>query len=126
MSRCRSGAGLGSFFDRFFIKFIRFTLFHSYGVSWTISETCPESVAKIFGNQSGFAVDDLDGAFRTSRNAKSATVALVLIDFDDISEHILSPILFLGLIAVVEVILLLSSPNDLDGNQKNRSFIRLD
>jgi hypothetical protein len=88
---CGSLGGL-DFFDLFFVEGIRIPLLDGNGVSGTVAKAGAEPVAKVVGHKPGLAVDNLDGAFRTSRHTKSAAVAFIFIDSDDIPDHILSPV----------------------------------
>jgi hypothetical protein len=61
------------------------------GVLWTVAEAGTQAVTQIVGHEFGFAVDDLNGTFRTGRHAKTASVAFFLIDMNDIPFHACSP-----------------------------------
>jgi hypothetical protein len=75
-------------FDSELIKFVRLAFFYSNSIERTISKAGSDAVAEVVGNQAGFTVDNLDGAFGTGRDTESATVALLFIDFNHFANHI--------------------------------------
>jgi hypothetical protein len=79
------------FLDGGFVEIIGFALFDMNGVLWTVAEAGTQAVTQIVGHEFGFAVDDLNGTFRTGRHAKTASVAFFLIDMNDIPFHACSP-----------------------------------
>ena len=83
MMRLRLAADLLEvIFHSSLIKLVCFAFFYRNCVKWTISQTGAEAVAEVIGNQAGFTVDNLDGAFGTGRDTESAAVALLFINFD--------------------------------------------
>jgi len=68
-----------------FVKIIGFPFYNKQGIVGTISETGPQAVTVLFRDQPGFAVNNLDGAFRTGRDTQAATITALIIYFDDIS-----------------------------------------
>ena len=89
MMRLRLAADLLEMcFDSGLVKLIRFAFFYSDGIERAIAEAGAEAVTEVVGNQAGFAVDNLDGAFGTGRDTESAAVAFLFIDLDHFANHI--------------------------------------
>jgi hypothetical protein len=76
--------GKAVFYGRF-VKCFDFSIHDPEGAGGAVADACAQSVAVLFGNQTGLPVDDLQGAFFASGNALAASITQILIDFDDFS-----------------------------------------
>jgi len=84
--------GLGSVLDDLFhdLSFIvggGFFIDDGNGSLGTAAQTSPQAIAHDLGSQPGFSFDNLQGAFRATRDAIAASVALGFIDLDDVTCH---------------------------------------
>jgi hypothetical protein len=70
------------FFNSFFIELIGFPIDDPEGSGGTFSQTGPEPVTQFIGDNSGFTVHNLKGAFRTGRDTLPASVTQFFIDLD--------------------------------------------
>ena len=83
--QCSIGVLLG--FGLFLFERRGFSHFDGDGVLGAVGQTVAETVAVVFTDQLGFAVDEGEGSFGTGVNAESAAVTAVFIYFDHFSFH---------------------------------------
>jgi hypothetical protein len=62
-------------------------IFDDDGILGAMTEAGAQAVAKVFGSQSGFTVDDFYGPFGTGGDAEAATVAFFFVYFYDFTHH---------------------------------------
>jgi hypothetical protein len=75
------------FFHGGFIEFIGIPLNDLYGILGTLAEACTQTVAKVVCVQHCLAIDELDGALGTGRNAEAAAVTFIRIDCHYVADH---------------------------------------
>jgi hypothetical protein len=75
------------FFGRFLVELGSFPLLDSNGILRAVPQTRPETVTVDLAYQLRLAVNYLDGAFGTGSDALTASIALVFVNYDDISQN---------------------------------------
>lgn len=72
---------------RRFVEAADLTLLDADRTPGTLAETCAKAIAVHLAYQSSLPINYLQSALGTCRHARTATVALVFVDDDDIPQH---------------------------------------